>query len=160
MGIITKPHGLKGEVKMKLLGCSPEFLEEFEEINIEDKDLTLKVEYIRGSDKIPIFKFDKINDRETADMMVGAELWVHESEMPDLEQDEFYESDFLYSQVQTEEGHVLGRIEEIIETGESDVLVIRDSSGNEILIPAILDVIKEVKKKESIIVVKTLEEAF
>ena len=48
--------------------------------------------------------------------------------------------------VETEDGEVLGSIENIIETGSNDVYVVTGESG-EILVPAIGQVIKDIDFK-------------
>ncbi len=160
LACITKPHGLKGEVKMKLFGCNLLLMEELEEFQVGNSGNVLKLESIRGSEQNPIFKFQDVDSREASEALVGTELWIKPELLPDLEENAFYESDILHARVETVEGLLLGRVEQIIETGESDVLVIRDSSGNETLLPAILDVVKEVRKEDAVIVVEPLKEEF
>jgi 16S rRNA processing protein RimM len=50
----------------------------------------------------------------------------------------------------------LGKLEEIIETGANDVYIIRTESGEEILLPAIDSVIKEVDLENNRMIVHLL----
>ncbi len=153
LGAIVKPHSLKGEVKFKPFGCDAFLLEEFETVHVDQNDRTLDVEYVRGSEKNPIVKFKTIDTRDDSEALKGFVLWIEEEKLPELEDDYYYESDFLYSRAQTVTGADLGRIEQIIETGECDVLVIRNSQGEERLLPANRQNVKEVRKKEALIIV-------
>ncbi|RJP35510.1 MAG: 16S rRNA processing protein RimM [Candidatus Omnitrophota bacterium] len=158
LGKIIKPHSLQGEVKFNPFQCDPWLLATFATIHNEKDDTILDVEYVRGCEHAPIVKFKGIDDRPAAESLTGSILWIEESCLPELEENQFYESDFLFSQVRSTSGEMLGRIEEIIETGESDVLVIRDTKGKEILLPATLAVVKEIRKEESLIIVEPLVE--
>ncbi len=58
--------------------------------------------------------------------------------------------------VVTTEGMHLGRIEEIIETGSNDVLVVR-KDGEEHLVPALKDLIREVDLEGGRMVIEPME---
>ncbi len=158
LGKISKPHGLAGEVKFIPFQCNPWLLEILGTVHNEKNDRTLEVEHVRGSEKSPIVKFKTIENRNDSEKLAGSIIWVHESVLPELEEDFYYESDFLFSQVVSVSGEYLGKIEDIIETSECDVLVIRDTKGNEIMLPASLEVVKEIRKEDSTIVVEPLQE--
>lgn len=158
IGVISKPHGLQGEVKMKLFGSTPALVEQLGVFNVNDSGAVLELDYIRGSANTPIYKFSGVDSRDASEALIGAELWVHESALPELEDDAIYESDLLYCQAQSPEGDNLGRIDSIIETGECDVLVIRNSDGKELMVPALKEVVKEIRKDESLVIIKPLEE--
>lgn len=153
LGKIIKPHGLQGEVKLRPFGCDPWILEELSRINLESPDREIDVEYVRGTEKEPIVKFKTIDDRSASDELVGATVWIPENALPELEDDYYYESDFLYARVITVSGEELGQVQEIIETGACDVLVVRNSSGGEIMLPASREVVKEVRKEECTLIV-------
>lgn len=153
LGKIIKPHGLRGEVKFSPFGCDPWFLEELIHVNLETPDREMDVEYVRGTEKEPIVKFRTVDDRNDSEALVGARVWILENRLPELEDNCYYESDFLYARVVTVSGEELGQVQQIIETGECDVLVVRNSSGDEVLLPANREVVKEIRKNESTLVV-------
>lgn len=153
LGRLIKPHGLKGEFKIKTFGCDPWLFETLETVNLEHPEHVLHVDYVRGSTKAPIIKFLSVNSREESDQLIGSILWVDEANLPELEENTFYESDFLFARVLNQAGEELGRVEMVLETGECDVLVVRNQQGNEIMLPASLDVIKELRKDENLVVV-------
>lgn len=153
LGKVLRPHALKGEVKLSLFGCDPIMLEELECVNVDQSDRVLKIEYIRGTDLAPIVKFEGVDNREGSEALYGAVLWADPSRLPELEDDFFYEADFLYAQAQRPSGEVLGRIDQVIETGATDVLLIRTPQGEEILVPATREFVRDIRPDESIIVV-------
>lgn len=159
LGRILKPHGLHGEVKFCPFGCDPWILETLGRIELESPDLSVEVEYVRGTEKAPIVKFKTIEDRDASETLNGAVVWIAESSLPELEEDAFYESDILFARVVTVSGEELGHVQVIIETGECDVLVVRNRNGKEWLLPANRAVIKEIRKSESTLVVEPPEYA-
>ena len=119
----------------------------------ENPDEKLVMERVGGRGGTPIVKFIGVDTREQSDALAGRMLWIEPEELPELEEGLVYESDILFAEVQTVEGECLGRVEEIIETGEHDVMVIRDGD-REILLPATLEVIVEIRRAEHTIRVK------
>ena len=144
---------MTGEVKFRPFGCDPWILEDFPQVHLESPDRELEVEYVRGTEKAPIVKFKSIDSRDDSELLNGAVIWIPEGSLPELEENAFYEADFLYARVMTPDGKELGEIREIIETGESDVLVIRGNDGQERLLSANKNVIQEVRKEDHAIVV-------
>ena len=58
-----------------------------------------------------------------AESLRGAELFIHPSMRPDLEEGQFYVDELLGFRIETESGEDFGEIEEIIETAAHDVYV-------------------------------------
>ena len=153
VGKILRSHALKGAVKIKSFDGERRLFERVERIHVENPDENLVIEHVRGSGGTPIVKFKRVDTREQSDALAGRMLWIESEELPELEEGLVYESDILFAEVQTVEGECLGRVEEIIETGEHDVMVIRDGD-REILLPATLEVIVEIRRAEHTIRVK------
>ncbi len=58
--------------------------------------------------------------------------------------------------VETTDGRALGRVERIIFTGANDVYSVRDDAGNEVLLPAIHQVIKVIDLRAGKMVIEPL----
>ncbi|MFB3785102.1 MAG: ribosome maturation factor RimM [bacterium] len=154
LGRLIKPHALDGELKFSPFGCDPWILETLGSLRLESPDREVEVEYVRGSVNAPIVKFRGVDSREASEKLSGAVVWIAESALPALEEENtYYEADFLFRRVVTVSGEELGEVAEIIETGECDVLVVRGPGGREYLLPANLEVVKEVRKAENTIIV-------
>lgn len=68
--------------------------------------------------------FEGIDDRDVARALTGTDIAVMRSQLKELPQGEYYQEDLLDMQVINREGKTLGRVQEIMETGANDVLVI------------------------------------
>jgi 16S rRNA processing protein RimM len=73
-----------------------------------------------------------------------------------LKEDEYYLYQIVGLEVWTNEGKFLGCVDEILFTGGNDVYVVRDGD-QEVLIPAISDVVKEVDISEGRLTVQLME---
>lgn len=154
LGKVIKPHGLKGEVKLKPFGCDFALLQQVAEAFLEPSGQRIAIEHVRGTAQAPIVKFTRIDDRNASEAIAGELLWLHEQDLPPLEEDTFYEADFLFARVVDERGAALGHVESIIETGETDVLVIRTPEGGERMLPATKEVVIAVQRESQTVVVR------
>ena len=64
-------------------------------------------------------------DRDQAGLLVGCDIAVERSRLPELEQDDYYWSDLQGLRVQTLEGVELGIVGHLFETGANDVMVVK-----------------------------------
>ena len=55
--------------------------------------------------------------------------------------------------VYTDDGKILGKVDDIYNTGANDIYVVKDELGKQILLPGIKDVIKEVDLESEKIIV-------
>jgi 16S rRNA processing protein RimM len=110
----------------------------------------LKVEQGKPHGKTLVVKLAGIDDRDQAQVWVGATIAINRSQMPATQEDEHYWSDLINMQVVTTEGVALGKVATLMETGSNDVLVIRgeyQGKKTEHLVPWLVgDVIIEVNQ--------------
>jgi 16S rRNA processing protein RimM len=160
LGKITRPHALRGEVKFQAYGCDPWLLEDLGSVHTESPDMILEVDYVRGTAKAPIIKFKSIDDRSGSESLSGMVVWVVEEVLPELDENHIYESQILDYRILTSDGCELGRVVEVMETGEFDVLVVRNDKQEEWLVPANHEVIKDIRTESKEIVVDLPEGLF
>ena len=101
--------------------------------------------------------FESITDRDQAEELRGQTVYVHIDDAVPLEEGEFYLYQLEGIRVVTDEGVELGELTDYIETGANDVYIITTPDGDEVLIPAIPDVIQEIDLEEHTMTVKLLE---
>ncbi|MFD0966116.1 ribosome maturation factor RimM [Seminibacterium arietis] len=75
-----------------------------------------------------IVKLKQVNDRETAQTLTNVEIGVDLSVLPILEDGDYYWHDLIGCEVINQQGYVMGKVSEMMETGSNDVLVVRASS--------------------------------
>ena len=102
--------------------------------------------------KTLVAKLSGIDTREEAVSMIGRKIFVERAELPELSENQFYWVDLVGLMVFTEHGVSLGIIEDLLETGANDVMVVRGK--RERLIPFVRDqVVKSVDLEQGRLVV-------
>ena len=81
-----------------------------------------------------VAKLNGLDDRETARRLVGADIAVRRSQLPDPGAGEYYWCDLVGLTVRDGTGTVLGRVRRLMATGANDVIVVTDGDA-ELLIP-------------------------
>ncbi|MDT7808375.1 MAG: rRNA processing protein RimM [Acidobacteriota bacterium] len=136
---IAKPRGIRGEVAAELLTDFPDRFDFVDELiavfpNGRRERLALESHWLHG-DRV-VLKFKGFDSPEAAAALAGCELAVPESEAVELEEGEFYDWQLEGCRVETIEGGAVGTVREVLHTGgEAPVLVIRDESERENLVP-------------------------
>lgn len=115
VGEIAAPFGIRGEVKLLPLLARPELLVEVPAVQIEWPDgrrESRRVLALRHHQQALLVRFDGV-DRNGAEALRGAQLYLPTSAFPPLGPDEYYQWQLLGLQVVTEAGRDLGTIERV-----------------------------------------------
>jgi 16S rRNA processing protein RimM len=142
LGVVGRPHGVRGEVVFH--GFNPEGarLEELElplsvELRRESSTRTATVSGARPFKDGSLLIFDGIDTREAAAAITGYRLWVLRAVLPPLAEDESYTADLIGCALFDLEGKPRGRVTAVFWNGSHDVLTAVDEAGTELLIPAV-----------------------
>ncbi len=162
IGIITRPHGINGEVVVSPITDNPMQFMELRQVYLkgdEDNRQTFKIERIRQKKTGFIIKLSGINDRNQAEELKNFFVERRREREEHLPADEYYIFDLIGLQVVTTSGEVLGKICEVLSLPANDVYVVQ-SQSREILIPAIKDVIKQIDLEAEIMEIEPLDGLF
>jgi 16S rRNA processing protein RimM len=144
VGYIRRPHGVRGEMLMDLLTDFPERLVPGKRLYLGEEHLPVQIRSVRPALQAVLIAFEEFEDRDQVAAFRNQYLYVRADELPPLPEGEYYHHQLLGLMVFDREGHSLGVLTEILETGANDVYVVRDEQGREILLPVIEGVILEV----------------
>ncbi|HEY84472.1 MAG TPA: 16S rRNA processing protein RimM [Chloroflexi bacterium] len=158
IGKIIKPHGIKGEVSVKVLTDFSERFDELEYISLGDDNSQAEytVKATRWHKERVLMTFAEIPDRAAAETLRGLYLKIPIEEAMPLEPGAYYHYQLINLNVVTDTGEHLGRIAEIIETGANDVYVVQGEKG-EILLPVIKEVILSIDLEARLVTAHLLE---
>lgn len=157
-------HGLSGEIRVRVYGDGPENLLEAGEIALADPERGAEDPAPRhheietggaGRSSEVRLKLAGVADREAAAALSGRLVTVPAEALPELPKDEFYGYQLVGCEVVTEAGEVVGRVQQIWETGAHDVLVVRDEQGRRQLIPTAREFLIDIDLTESRLTVAT-----
>ena len=154
IGQIVNTFGIKGEVKVVPFTDDINRFDDLEKVYVKTKKESklYKVENARYHKNMVLLKFEGINNPEDAEMLKNSFLEVDREDAIPLEEGTYFIVDLIGLDVYTDDGRLLGKVEDIYNTGANDIYVVKDELGKQILLPGIDDVIKEVKLEDRIIV--------
>jgi 16S rRNA processing protein RimM len=72
------------------------------------------------------------------------ELYVQEDALMPLPQGQYYIHQIIGLEVFDDSGAILGIVDDVIQTGSNDVYLVKTIDGNELLLPAIDTVVKQI----------------
>ncbi len=149
LGLILRPHGLRGELRVRLLTDYPERIGNLPQIylasDLEAQDARAwRVEHMRMHQQYGLLKLHGVNDRNEAELLRELNVLVAIEDAVPLEEGELYLHQLIGLRVITAEGCELGTIRDIIETGANDVYIVNSPELGEILFPATTETILEI----------------
>lgn len=90
-----------------------------------DKQETVTLEKGKRHGKGVVVKLKGVDNRSSAEMLIGRTIAIHRDELPELSEDEHYWSDLIGLEVITTQGVTLGVIASLFATGANDVIVVK-----------------------------------
>lgn len=160
IGKIVGVHGIAGTLKMISYAESDILFSS--ETRLYTKNSAggftpVDLRWIKPYKNILRIRIQKVDDRSTAQNWVGTDVFVSKENLPPLAPGEYYWKDLIGLKVYSTQDEYLGRIESVIRTGANDVYVARKDE-EELLIPALEQVVVSVDLAQKALWVKLLEE--
>lgn len=159
IGQIVNTFGIKGMVKVKPFTDDITRFDRLEKVYVEThkSKKQYEIEEVKYHKDMVLIKFKGIDKIEEAEFLKNAYLKVNRKDEPELEEGTYYIVDLLGLDVYSDEGNLLGKLDDIFNNGSTDIYVVKNELGKQLLLPAISDVIKEINLEEEKIVVHILK---
>ena len=154
-GKIVNTHSFRGEVKIQCWCDTPEFLEQFEEIFLDDKGetkLTIKNMRIVNGDII-ICSFEGVETEEAAIKLKNKVIYIDRADAV-LEAGAFFIKDLIGLQVFNfdDKSVKYGELVDIFNNGASDIYVIKTLQSGEVLVPNVPTFVKKISLEEGVFI--------
>ncbi|HEY7281883.1 MAG TPA: ribosome maturation factor RimM [Actinomycetota bacterium] len=153
-GKVTKAHGLRGEVTVLVLSEVGSRFEPGSVLHLED-GRTLTVASTRPDRGRLLVIFEGVADRTAAEQLNGRYLFVPEDEAPPLPEGSFWPHQLVGCEVITDSGRSLGVIREVV-LGVANDIWVAGPPNDEILVPALKDVVTSVDLEGRKVVVREI----
>ena len=146
IGQIVNTFGIKGMVKIKPFTDDINRFDKLETIYIENRKgrKEYEIEEVKYHKNMVLMKLKGIDTPEEADLLRQSYLLVDRRKEEPLEEGVYYIVDLLGLEAYTDEGQLLGKIDDIFNTGSNDIYVVKDELGKQILLPGLPEVLKQV----------------
>ena len=155
IGKIVNVVGLKGEVKVYNYSDSDEIYRTTEAVYVGD-DL-VGIENVRLQKNMVILKLAGISDRDGAEAVRGKELFITESDLPELPEGQYYIRDLIGMTVKKENGEILGKVSDVLQNTAQDIFEVENADGRKILIPKVDQFVLEIDNAAGEIRVRLIE---
>jgi 16S rRNA processing protein RimM len=165
VGRVSRPHGVRGEVRIVPDSDNPERFAEGSVVyarpararlagvgSAERTPLTIAA--VRGEPGFPIVALAGVDGREAAEGLRGSILEVPGDELPVLTEDEFYPFDLVGLAVKDTQGVAVGRVKGVIDSPAHPVLEVGLVSGEEVLVPFVMAAVPAVVIGQGYLVVE------
>jgi 16S rRNA processing protein RimM len=134
-----RAHGIKGEVRVKLLTDYPERISRGRFLYREERCLDpdrLTVEWIKHQpNDIAIIKFFEISDKSSAESLSDHYLFVRVNELGGLTDNSFWVHQLIGATVMIKDDGAVGIVAEVMRGKSSDFLIVQSSDGKKHMIP-------------------------
>jgi 16S rRNA processing protein RimM len=156
IGRVLKAHGVKGALRVELLTDFPDRFAPGREVQVGGR--WLRVARSDAQEGSLIVSFDGIDDRTTAEQLVGNYCTLPLAEARALPADRYYHFQLVgLTVVDARQARELGQVAEVLTYAANDVLRVTDGS-RELLIPMVRSVVRSITPSEGRIVVDLPEE--
>lgn len=146
IGKIGAAHGVRGDMKVYPLTDFPDRFNTIKKAFIDDKEIDIIS--TRYQNNFVVMKVKGVNSREEVARYTNKLLKINRSDVPPLNEGEYYSFDIIGLKVINQDDVVLGEIIEILKTGSNDVYITKTPEGKQLLIPALKKVITEINIEE------------
>lgn len=152
LGKITRRHGLKGNVILKLDTDQPEHYNKLESIFIEINGLLVPffIEKSQWSKQDSLNVFFKNASEQLVDQTLGRNVFLPLSTLPKLSGSKFYYHEVIGFEIREEDGKTCGNIASINDQTAQHYFIL-NLADKEVIIPVIKDWILEVNREEKYI---------
>lgn len=135
LAVIGAAHGIRGAVRLKTFTESPTNILAYGPLQDESgKRYSLKLLRLSPPDGA-VVTIEGVGDRNQAEVLRGTRLYIERSQLPDLQEEEFYHSDLVGLKVYDLEGQDVGCVRAIGNFGAGDFLEIIDANYHLYTIP-------------------------
>ena len=159
VGVITSPHGIKGEVKVFPTTDDAKRFKELKKVILDTgkEYIPMEIEHVKFFKNMVILKFRGYDNIIEIEKYKSRDLQITRDQAVDLEPDEYFITGLIGLTVVSDQGAELGTLKDVLETGANDVYVVAMKDGKELMLPAIGDCILNVDLGQGCMEVHVLE---
>lgn len=151
VGIISKPIGIKGQVKVISYTESPDSLFKYKNLFLQNNKKIQFSNYKLIENNTFTSYIDGVNDRNTSENYRLNNIYINSSELQKLNDNEYYYDDLVNSKVFDDNNNLLGSVKAVLNYGAGDFLEIILLDNKEATIPFNKDSILKVDLEKNFV---------
>lgn len=154
LGKIVGVHGIKGEVKVKSYTAVDKDIAAYGVLEDKAVKQQFSLKVTGHSKELLRVKVAGVEDRTTAEKLIGLELYAGRGTLPELKTAEvYYEADLVGLKVLNEEKAEVAKVIGFYNFGAGDILEIKLQSGRSEMLPFNKGYVPEINLEEGFIIV-------
>lgn len=168
IGIIGRPHGVRGEVRVHLHNPSSDIIHKLEQAFLlppggdGQVPAARRIEGVRPGPRLALLSFEGVTNRERAAALKGSRMLVPRSLLPPPEEGEFYVDDLIGLEVRAG-GARLGTVSASREQGGAEVVTVAvdppaGGDHEEIQIPLVENFVERLSIAEGVLSVRDIDD--
>lgn len=159
VGQIVNTFGVKGMVKVNPFTDDINRFDELKTVYICKRNSMdeKEIEEVKYHKNMVLIKFKGIDNMNDAEKVKGLFLKIHRKDAKKLPKDTYFIADLIGLDVYTDDGILLGKVDDIYNAGSSDIYVVKDELGKQVLLPGIKEVLKDINLDEGKITVHIIK---
>ena len=140
IGEVLRPHGVRGEVRMRVLTENRDGLLELEYLYlsasaVDTRRIRVDVNGIRFNKAYALLSLAGYRSRDEAERLRGNLVLIDREQAAPLEGEQYYLFQLIGLRVYSDDQEI-GQVKEVLETGANDVYVVDSPAHGELLLPA------------------------
>ena len=140
LGEILRPHGIRGEVRMRVHCDDPQQLQRLDAVYVgksahDQRPRQLNLNNLRFNRQYALLKFAGYDSRGQADALRGLLVMIDIDSAPPLAEGEYFLFQLIGLTVVADDQEI-GLVREVMQTGANDVYVVASERHGDVLIPA------------------------
>lgn len=151
VGIIARPHGVRGAVKVNPLTDDVSRFKDLKKVFIDNKEFTITNTQVSKTEVY--LTFENISDRDKAETLKNKEIQVNKEDAVKLPEDSYFIVDIVGCEVFVDNNSI-GSVVDVLQYGAADVYVI-EKENKQIMVPAIKALLENVDTENKKIILNS-----
>ncbi len=149
VGLIVKPQGVNGEVKVQPLTDNIARFKKLDKVYLDG--VIYKVVNVKIADGFVIVKLSGVENRNSAELLRSKYIEVDRADADKLEEGRYFIADIIGCSLEFEDGTALGEVVDIT-SANTDIFTVKTISNKTVRFPFLKDLVLSVNVEEKVIV--------
>ena len=136
VGVITAPHGVRGQVRVKSFTAEPDDIARYAPLVDAAGDREYHLEFVGHAKGVLLARVDGVRDRNAAEALRGTELYIARDALPEpTDEDEFYHADLVGLAAVRPDGSTFGTVKALHDFGAGDMIEFELAESGDVILP-------------------------
>lgn len=144
LAVVAGAHGVRGAVRLKSFAQDPLAIARYGPLEDESGATRFTVRVVGAGKGVLIARLSGVADRDRAEALRGARLYLPRAALPPPAEDEYYHADLIGLAAVLGDGLRIGEVRAVHDFGAGDMLEIARSKGPPLLVPFTRAVVPEI----------------